>query len=304
METKEKIKVLIVDDEDRFRQTTAAILTRRGFAVEAVGSGSAALEAVRRDDVDVVVLDIKMPGMGGHEALREIKKLKPRIQVIMLTGHGTPDSALAGLRDGVFDYLTKPCDIELLSLKIREAYTMERGVAEGERRVEDVMVPLSSYNTVREDGTVADAVDRILQSFDRAESTATVKETGQRDVLVLDGRDRVVGILRFKDLLAGLQPAYMRLLQNRPSMADSIRIEPPSHTGMFTIMARDMVKKRVSDLMAGSPPTIRAKANLMEAANRMIELEVHSLLVVEGEKVVGVLRDQDLFFELAAIVKP
>jgi len=297
METR-KIRVLIVDDEGRFRETTAAILGRRGLEVTAVGSGPEAIEAI-----DVVVLDIKMPGMDGHEALREIKKLKPKIQVIMLTGHGTPDSALVGLQDGVFDYLTKPCDIDLLSLKIREAFTREQGVAEGERRVRDVMVPLSSYSTVREESSVGDAMERILQSFEKALGTTTVKETGHRDVLVLDGRDQVVGILRFTDLLAGLQPPYMALVRKRPSMADSVRVEPPSHTGMFTIMARDLLKKHVGGLMSDSPPTIRRDANLMEAVNRMIELGVQSLLVVDEGKAVGVVRDQDLFFELAATVK-
>jgi CheY-like chemotaxis protein len=304
METKGKIKVLIVDDEDRFRETTAAILTRRGFAVEAVGSGSEALEAIRKDDVDVVVLDIKMPGMDGHEALREIKKLKPQTQIIMLTGHGTPDSALVGLQDGVFDYLSKPCDIELLSLKIREAFAREQGVSEAERRVRDVMVPLSSYSTVGEESTVEKAIELILESFEKALGTGTVKETGHRDVLVLDGRDRVIGILTFADLLAGLQPPYMQLLRNRPSMADSIRVEPPSHTGMFSIMTRDLLRKQVGGLMSHSPPKIRGDTNLMEAANRMIEFGVQNLLVVEDDKAVGVIRDQDLFFELAAIIKP
>jgi len=303
METKGKIRVLIVDDEDRFRETTAAILARRGFSVTAVGSGSEALESIRKDDVDVVVLDIRMPGMDGHEALREIKKSKPQTKVIMLTGHGTPDSAMVGLRDGVFDYLTKPCDIELLSLKIRDAFGRERGVSEGERRVKDVMVPLSSYSTVHLESTVGDAVELILQSFEQAMGTTTVKETGQRDVLVLDKREQVIGILKFMDLLEGLQPPYMKLLRNRPSMADSIHLEPPSHTGMFTVMARDILKKRVRDVMSGTPPTIQGNTNLMEAANKLVELGLQSLLVEQHEEVVGIIRDQDLFFELATIAK-
>ena len=301
METKRKIRVLIVDDEERFRETTAAILDRRGFVVTAVGSGIEAIEEVRKDGIDVVVLDIKMPGMDGHEALREIKALRPQAQVIMLTGHGTPDSALVGLQDGVFDYLTKPCDIELLSLKIREAFSREQGVAEAERRVEDVMVPLTSYSTVREEDTAGDAVELILRSFEKVLGTRAVKETGQRDVLVLDKQGNVIGILKLTDLLEGLQPPYMSLLKSRPSMADSICLEPPSHTGMFTIMARDVVKKQVGDLMSDSPPTVRGEANLMEAVNRMVELKAQSLLVMEEQKAVGVIRDQDLFFELAAI---
>jgi len=303
METRE-IRVLIVDDEERFRETTAAILGRRGFVVTAVGSGPEAIEQIRKDDIDVVVLDIKMPGMDGHEALREIRKLKPRIQVIMLTGHGTPDSALVGLKEGVFDYLTKPCDIELLSLKIREAFVCEEGVSKGERRVRDVMVHLSSYGRVHMESTVGDAVVVIQESFEKAAATTMVTETRQRDVLVQDKREQVIGILRFSDLLAGLQPPYMQLLRNRPSMADSIRVEPPSHTGLFTVMARDMAKKHVRDLMSEAPPTIRADTNLMEAVNKLIELGVQSLLVVEEQKVVGVLRDQDLFFELVKIIKP
>ena len=222
----------------------------------------------------------------------------------MLTGHGTPDSALVGLKDGVFDYLTKPCDIELLSRKIHEAFAREQGVSEKERRARDVMVPLSSYGRVHLESPVEDAVAVIHESFERAAGTTTVRETGHRDVLVQDKREQVVGILQFSDLLAGLQPPYMQLLRNRPSMADSVRVEPPSHTGLFTVMARDMAKRHVRDIMSGVPPTIRVDANLMEAANKLIELGVQSLLVVEQERVVGVLRDQDLFFELAVLLKP
>src|SRR4030042_1124540 len=99
----ETVRVLIVDDEDRFRATTAAILTRRGFEVKAVGSGIEAIEEVKQAAFDVVVLDVRMPGMDGNEALHEIKNVAPDTAVLMLTGHGTPESALEGLHDGVFD---------------------------------------------------------------------------------------------------------------------------------------------------------------------------------------------------------
>jgi DNA-binding NtrC family response regulator len=121
MEKKKAPRVLIVDDEDRFRTTTTATLSKRGFVVEAVGDGEQAVERVEKSDYDVVVLDIRMPRKNGHSALREIKRLKPDIEVIMLTAYGSMDSALQALHDEVFAYLAKPCDIDLLALRIREA---------------------------------------------------------------------------------------------------------------------------------------------------------------------------------------
>ncbi|UCD57290.1 MAG: response regulator [Candidatus Hydrogenedentota bacterium] len=302
MEEAKAIKVLIVDDEERFRANTAAILNKRGFIATAVGSGIEAIEEVKKQYFDVVILDVKMPGMDGNEALREIKRIDPELRVIMLTGHGTLKSALQGLREGVFDYLTKPCDIDVLAAKIRSAYVKEEGLSEVERRARDIMVPLSSFSAVHEDQTVAGATKVILRSFHTIMSTATVHETVHRSTLILDKSDNVVGVLSFADLLWGLQPAYIRLLKDRPPLADSIYLEPFSYSGMFTIMTRDLAKKRVRDLMSEAPPTIEAGANLMEAASRLLSLKVPRLLVVEGDKTVGVLREQDLFFEIARII--
>jgi len=296
------IRVLIVDDEERFRATTTTILKKRGFNVMAVGSGLEAIDEIRNREFDVVILDVKMPGMDGNEALREIKNIKPKLEVIMLTGHGTPDSALAGLREGVFDYLAKPCDIDVLTRKIRAAYVKEKGLSEEEPRVKDVMVPLSSFSTIRQDKTVAEAIAVILQSFQSTMSTSTVHETVHRSTLILDNHDNVIGVLSFTDLLRGLQPPYMRLLKDRPTMYDSIHLEPPSYSGMFTIMVRDLAKKRVRELMSEAPPTIMADSNLNEAANRLLGLHVRRLLVMEGDKTVGVIREQDLFFEIANII--
>ena len=112
-----KIKVLMVDDEEKFRSTTRKILNRRGFDTSLAGSGQEALDKLK-DEPDVVVLDIKMPGMDGHETLQEIKKRRPDLPVIMLTGHGAMPSAREALKHGASDYLTKRCDIDLLASKI------------------------------------------------------------------------------------------------------------------------------------------------------------------------------------------
>ena len=298
----ESIRVLIVDDEDRFRATTAAILTRRGFEVKAVGSGIEAIEEVKQTAFEVVVLDVTMPGMDGNEALREIKNVAPDIAVLMLTGHGTSASVLDSLRDGISDYLTKPCPIDVLAQKIREACALKGGVSEKEPRVKHIMLPLSSFDTIHEDRTVDDAVEAILRGFTQILSTSTLRETLHRSVLVQDKNNEVIGIITFTDLLRGMQPPYMRLRTEKPPTADLLHVESPSYSGMFTIMARDLGSRTVREIMPDAPPVIDADANLMEVATTLLDLNLRRLLVTEGNKIVGVIREQDLFFEMANIM--
>lgn len=115
-------KILLVDDEARFRTTVAKRLKERGQDVSAVSSGLEAIEAVKQTLYDVVVLDVKMPGLDGLETLLELKKIDPGIVVIMLTGHASVDSSIEGMRLGAFDYILKPCDIEELLGKIEAAH--------------------------------------------------------------------------------------------------------------------------------------------------------------------------------------
>jgi len=115
-------RVLLVDDEDRFRTSLARRLRARGLDTIDLPSGEEALKVVRNDHlIDVVVLDRKMPGMQGEEALREIKQLRPEVQVIMLTGHGSIGSATEAGRLDAHSYLQKPCEIEALLAAIGQA---------------------------------------------------------------------------------------------------------------------------------------------------------------------------------------
>ena len=123
------ISVLLVDDEDRYRVTTTTTLENRGFQVTAAAGGLEAIEEIRKSNVDVVILDIKMPDMDGHRTLRALKGLKPDVEVIMLTAYGSMDSAFEGLYDDAFAYLCKPCEIDLLALKICEAYDRKKAVS-------------------------------------------------------------------------------------------------------------------------------------------------------------------------------
>ena len=113
--------VLLVDDEVPFVETMSKRLTKRQLMVLSAYSGREALEKLEKNAVDVVILDVKMPAMDGIETLREIKKSHPLVEVIMLTGHATIETAVEGMRLGAFDYLMKPCEIEELLAKVGEA---------------------------------------------------------------------------------------------------------------------------------------------------------------------------------------
>jgi len=116
------IKVLLVDDEEAFVNTLAQRLKMRELNVETVYDGEQALSQVKSKEPDVMVLDLKMPGLHGMEVLREIRKSHPNMQVIILTGHGTEKDEEEARRLGGFDFLRKPADIDTLIGKIKEAY--------------------------------------------------------------------------------------------------------------------------------------------------------------------------------------
>lgn len=114
-------KILLVDDEVDFIATLRKRLTKRGFGVEEAHSGEAALEKLADYPADVVVLDVKMPGMDGISALHKIKQTWPLIEVIMLTGHASMEAAIRGMELGAFDYLMKPVDLTELCNKLEDA---------------------------------------------------------------------------------------------------------------------------------------------------------------------------------------
>jgi DNA-binding NtrC family response regulator len=126
----EKIRLMLVDDEKRFLSTTQKLLEKKGYDVTTASSGLEALEQLRQKDMDVVVLDVKMPGMDGLEVLKIIKTEFPLTEVIMLTGHATVESAVDGLKCGATDYLMKPTALEDLIQKAEEAYSKRQRMEE------------------------------------------------------------------------------------------------------------------------------------------------------------------------------
>lgn len=114
-------KILVVDDEKDFVEMLSLRLEEVGEKVTPAYSGRECLDEMETKDFDVVILDIKMPGMDGIETLREIKKRFPLVEVVMLTGHGTTETAVEGMKLGAFDYLLKPADFEDLAAKLEGA---------------------------------------------------------------------------------------------------------------------------------------------------------------------------------------
>ena len=117
----DNFKILIVDDENDFRETIIKRLRARKIDIEGADSGPKALEMLDAQDFDVIVLDVKMPGMDGIETLREIKLKKPLVEVIMLTGHASVESGIQGMQLGAFDYVMKPVALDDLMDKLRQA---------------------------------------------------------------------------------------------------------------------------------------------------------------------------------------
>ena len=116
-----KVRVLLVDDEEGYVNVLSNRLQKRGFDVARTYSGTEALQALRKNEFEVAVLDLKMEDMDGLEVLKVFKRMDPKMEVIMLTGHGSQTAAVQGIEMGAYDYLTKPCDFESLLKKIQKA---------------------------------------------------------------------------------------------------------------------------------------------------------------------------------------
>jgi len=129
------VRLLMVDDERDFLHAVEPGLARRGFDVTLAETGMTALDILSQEEFDVVVLDVKMPGLDGVDTFREIKRMAPDVPVVLLTGHGSIQQAFETSREGVHEYLTKPCDVEEIARVLREAAQRSRLKRESPRQV-------------------------------------------------------------------------------------------------------------------------------------------------------------------------
>ena len=133
----DEFSVLLVDDEKDYLETLLNRLLKRRIKATGANSGEEALKIIKETPLDVVVLDVRMQGMDGIQTLKEIKKIRPLVEVIMLTGHATLEVAVEGMEAGAFDYLMKPTDVDELLYKLEDAFKRKKIQEQKIRRLEE-----------------------------------------------------------------------------------------------------------------------------------------------------------------------
>lgn len=188
-----KIKVLLVDDEEDFLSSAARALEKRGLEVQTAQDGAEAFERIERHPVDVVVLDVKMPGLDGVEVFRRLKKEGQRLPVIILTGHGSIPQAFEVSREGVYNYLAKPCDMDDLAGMIKEAAQAHAAVAKEKKLEEDMSAAIVSVLIVDDEVELLASLKPVLErrkmtilTAQSGEEALSKLQKGTVDVVVLD----------------------------------------------------------------------------------------------------------------------
>jgi DNA-binding response OmpR family regulator len=287
MDDSKHIKLLLVDDEEDFRLAAVKALTRQGFVASEADGGEKALEILSHTVPDVMILDLRMGGMDGITTLEKARKIAPELPVIILTGHGRFEDALAGIRLEIVDFLQKPVDMADLGARIRRLLSKSRREVPAEKGIAELMVPASAYRRFYVDQTVQEIVTAITDLLFKPVSEREVTKRGRRAVLVFDRQERFVGLIRVENILSLMVPAC---LKNSPYSS--------YFTGMFLAQTK-MIGRETAGELIGEHFTIEADTPLMEALNLMVIERLTNLAITEDGKLVGILRDEDIFKEIS-----
>jgi DNA-binding NtrC family response regulator len=191
---KKSIRILMVDDEIDFLESSTRALVRRGFEVLHALDGLTALQMVGEEVFDVVVLDLKMPGIDGEEVFRRIRESRPDLPVIMLTGHGSVPHAFETAKKGIADYIAKPCDMDELEGRIHKVLEIKRDRS-GQTMSQDVPGEKIHVLIIDDDDGILKSLRSVLEHRHMEVSTARTPSTAFRilkesmiDVVLLDVR--------------------------------------------------------------------------------------------------------------------
>lgn len=291
--------IVIVVEEERFRDTMAKILEHNRFVVSLVENGDQALEFLETTDPDVVLLDVRMPGLNGDEALPRILAMKPKTKVIILTGHGEERAARRAFKAGAFDYLCMPCDVDVLVARIHDAVRPMPEIQERERTITELMIPIEEYTCVQASNTVREGIELLKIAAENFISKGLVMECGHRAVLVFEGKE-LVGVLNMRNLIEALRPDYVAVAHGATNQA--VKYSGMFWQGLFNRRVRDLESKCVRDIMNQRPPVVDYEANLMQVADLLFEENRRRVAVERDGRIVGVLREQELFHEISRLV--
>lgn len=292
-----KIKVLLVDDEDRFCVTTSKLLVKKGFDTTIANTAEKALDMLKQAPWDVIVLDIHMAGMDGLTALNQIKTVNPEIQVIMLTGQGSQYSAMRALVREAFDYLAKPCDLEILASRIQDAYVAKhQGVKFDAKKALNLTIPLEAFMTVLAEMPLKEIMGKLS-----GVSQAPREGAGNRVLLLVrDARGILVGILTKLDVIRAVRPEYV----SAGGSLESFRFSTIFWEGFFSDRVQEIAHKKVREIMSELPPVISENASLQEVAHLICREPQRVLLVQDISRVIGLIREEELFGEIARVMHP
>jgi DNA-binding NtrC family response regulator len=180
--------ILLVDDDSAFRHVMAGELRRLGHDVTAAGSGEEALACMGRQECDIVLLDLRLPGMDGLSTLKAIRTRNPMSEVIMLTGHGSIDSAIESIREGAFDYVTKPCPLDEIQIRVQRALD-QRALRERANLLERALMPPDQAATFVGESPEFRRMLHLVHLVGASDSTVLITgETGS-------GKERVAKML-------------------------------------------------------------------------------------------------------------
>lgn len=304
---------MLIDDEESFVETLAKRLSKRGLKTITAFSAQEGLEKMKtNEDIDVILLDIRMPGMDGIAALREIKKMSPLTEVIILTGHATIKTAIEGMKLGAYDFLKKPCDIEEVISKINGAFKKKQAhedriaawkVFKKSSSLGELMVPLKEYATVSEDANILEAINAL----DAAQKAFDQNRYRHRAVLVMNKQKRIVGKLSQHDIIQALEPEYKESKERASSAHDhfgfsrkfieSVSLQYEIWDKPLQNLYKKALEQKVKSFMykPSEGEYINVSASIDETIHQLIIGKHHSLLVTDNSKIVGVVRLTDVF---------
>ncbi len=284
---KERIELLLVDDEEDFRLAASRALQRQGFAVRLAESGERALEMLAAETPDVVVLDLRMAGLGGLGTLERLRQSWPELPVLILTGHGRYEDALAGINLKVIDFVQKPVEMDEMAARIRAYLAAEKRPLLREKSIRELMVPPDRYRLVYQDQSLRQVVTMLVDIMRQPQVEGEI-DRGRRALLVFDRQGNFQGLVRATDMVRVMIPDF--LLHSPYSSY---------FTGMFLAQSK-VVGNLTLEKVLWRHPGVDISAPLMEAVYLMVVGQLSHLPVMENGKLAGILRPEDLFREIAA----